>query len=209
MATDHDDAILYLVDRHGEGRVSDDRFEQPIRTLVSSATSQYSYNGEVFENERALLLRFLDDFSAAERFGSEVLALWVGVAQDPAVRGGLHTICGRERSHAALLAQRLEALGGSCTAELSPQLRNAARERLASIEVSDAEKLRDLVVRYPDVEAGVKPIRDVIAQIDDDVETKALLTTILEDEVATLRWMLAAFRLCSSPQDPDIPLAES
>lgn len=203
MATDHDDAIRDLVERHGDGRVSDDRFEQQIRTFVSAVTPQYSYNGETFETERALVLRFLDDFRAAERFGSEVLALWVGVAQDPVVRGGLHTICGRERSHAALLAQRLEALGGSCTAELSPELKNAARERLASIEVSDVDKLRDLVVRYPDIEAGVKPIRDVIVQIDDDLETRALLTTILEDEVATLRWMLATFRRHGVPQEPD------
>jgi DNA-binding ferritin-like protein len=102
-----------------------------------------------------------------------------------------------------LLARRLEALGGSCTAELSPELKNAARERLASIEVSDVDKLRDFVVRYPDIDAGVKPIRDVIVQIDDDLETKALLTTILEDEVATLRWMLAMFRGQGMPQRPD------
>jgi len=182
--------------------VHDNRFEQQGRTLVSAVTSEYSYNGEIFETERALVVRFLDDFRAAERFGSEVLVLWVGVTQDPVVRGGLHTICGRERSHAALLAQRLEALGGACTAELSPQLMNAARERLASIEVSDVDKLRDFVVRYPDIEAGVKPIRDVIAQIDDDLETKAMLTTILEDEVATLRWMLATFRRHTVPKEP-------
>lgn len=203
MASDHDAAIRQLIDQHADGRVPDDRFEQEIRTLVTAAGPGYLYGGESFDSERAMLVRFLDDFRAAEQFGSEVLALWVGVTKDPALRGGLHVISAREGAHAALLARRLEALGAACTADLSPQLKSAARERLASAEVPDIDKLRDFVVRYPDIETGLKPIRDIIAQIDDDLETRALLGAILDDEQATLRWMLGTFRQLSGAGDSE------
>jgi hypothetical protein len=165
-------------------------------------TPPYLYNGETFETEHELVVRFLDDLRAAEGFGAEVLALWAGVAREPSVRGGLQTICARERAHAELLARRLETLGGSCTADLSDGLKVAARERFASPEISDVEKLRDFVVRHPDVEAGVKPIRDVISQLADDLETKALLATILDDEIASMRWMLGTFKALSAARDP-------
>jgi hypothetical protein len=165
-------------------------------------TSRYLYNGETFETERELVVRFLDDLRAAEGFGAEVLALWGRVAREPSIRGGLQKICSRERSHAELLAQRLEALGGTCTADLSEGLKVAARERFAAPEIPDVEKLRDVVMRYPDVEAGVKPIRDVISQLADDLETKALLATILDDEIASMRWMLGTFKALSPARAP-------
>jgi hypothetical protein len=165
-------------------------------------TPRYLYNGETFETEQELVVRFLDDLRAAEDFGAEVLALWARVAREPSVRGGLQTICARERSHAELLARRLETLGGPRTADLGHGLKVAARERFASPEIPDVEKLRDFVARYPDVDAGVKPIRDVISQLVDDLETKALLATILDDEAASTRWMLATFKALSAARAP-------
>jgi len=154
-----------------------------------------------FPGERELVVRFLDDLRAAESFGGEVLALWADAARDPRVRGGLRMICARERSHGELLARRLEELGSAPAAELGTDLKQAASERLASKEIPDLEKLRDFVARYPDIDAAVKPIRDVIAQIEDDLETKALLATIVDDEIATVRWMTATFKKLAAAGD--------
>ena len=50
------------------------------------------------------------------------------------------------------------------------------------------------------------PIRQVIGQIEDDLETRSLLEGILEDELATIRWLHAtgeAMGLRSSAEDAD------
>jgi hypothetical protein len=216
MAADRDHDIRQLLKAYRSGLITEQLFEEQMRGLAddvdvedgvdrgheaagdagpsaSQSTRTYSYNGGEFTSERALILRFLDDFRAAESFGACVLALWADVARHPMLRGGLRTICARERSHGELLQQRLQQLGGECTAELGPDLRRAAEQRLASAEVADVDKLKDVVARYPDIETAVKPIRDVIGQIEEDLETRALLSTILDDELATLRWMAASF----------------
>jgi hypothetical protein len=193
--------VRQLLKAYRKGLISDALFEEQMRELGADGAGAsaaapppekvYRYNNETFASERAMVVRFLDDFRAAEAFGGEVLQRWVDVARDPLVRGGLRTICARERAHGQLLAARLRELGGECRADLPPAAKEQAQARLAASDVSDLEKLRDVVARYPDADAGVKPIREVIAQIEDDVETKTLLATILEDEIATLRWTIA------------------
>ena len=163
------------------------------RDLDEKAPAQepkiFVYDGETFTSERQMVTRFLDDFRAAESFGATVLAEWVDVARDPVVRGGLRAVCAREQRHSELLAERLLELGGQCSADLSRGLKEAARGALAAREVSDLEKLQTLVARYADVDTAVRPIRNVIRQIEDDLETKALLRAILDEEIATLRWI--------------------
>jgi ferritin-like protein len=149
----------------------------------------YTYAGDTFATEREMIVRFLDDFRAAESFGATVIGLWEEVARNPVIRGGLRTIRAREQRHANLLADRLRELGAECRAELGRGLRDAARARLASAKVSDLEKLEEVSARLADVDVAVKPIRAVLAQIEDDLETRELLRTILDEEIATLRWM--------------------
>jgi hypothetical protein len=135
-----------------------------------------------------MVLHFLDEFRAGETFGGEVFALWYAVSPDPRVRGGLQVVREREAMHGKLLGARIVALGGKCQASLPEKFQTAARARLGSPTVGDAEKLADFVRRLPDVEAAVAPIRAVLAQIEEDCETRALLESILEDEMATVRW---------------------
>lgn len=172
----------------------DNGADEPARAPVAGRARTFVYRGAVLASERELLIRFLDDFRAAESFGATVLGLWADVATHPVVRGGLRTICAREARHGELLAERLQELGGECRAELDRDLREAARARLASTSVSDGEKLAEMVARYSDVDVAVQPMRDVLYQIEDDLETKALLQTILEEEIATLRWLKATSR---------------
>lgn len=155
----------------------------------------YTYGGDTFATEHEMVVRFLDDFRAAESFGATVLGLWADVARDPVIRGGLRTICAREQRHANLLADRLRELGAECRAELGRDLRDAARARLASVTISDLDKLDEMLARCADVDVAVKPIRDVLAQIEDDLETRELLRTILDEEIATLRWMGTTHRV--------------
>jgi len=162
----------------------------------------YTYHGSIFSSERALVVRFLDDLRAAESFGAEVLALWAAATSDAVVSEGLRTVCSRERSHGELLAGRLQEIGGVPTAELSFYLRRATSENLASAEILDLEKVRDFITRYPDSDLMAKPIRDVIDQIEEDLETKALLSAIADDEVATHRWMSETFERLAAPSEP-------
>ena len=186
--------------------MKDDRGElgayNPEECQAAEQSSKgYRYDGTTFASERRFVARFLDDLRAAESFGAEVVALWADVARDPEVRGGLRAICARERSHGEMLARRIEELGGTCAAEIGAGLKQVASAHLASVAVPDIEKLRDFVARYPDINAAAKPIRDAILQIEDDLETRALLGAIADDEIATQRWMATAFkRLAASSE---------
>ncbi len=161
---------------------------------VDDGSRRYSYRGELLTTERHLVTRFLDDFRAAESAGATVLSGWAAVARDPSVRGGLRVLCARETRHGELLAQRLHELGAACHATLGPDLTDAAGTRLGSPRISDLEKLQELLVRHADVDMMLHPIRDVIVQIDEDQETRALLSAILEEEIVTLRWISATSR---------------
>jgi len=179
---------------------------------AASPAKCYRLRDRQFATERELVVRFLDEFRAGESFGGEVFALWAATSTDPAVRGGVRVVCDREETHGRRLASRLAELGHTPCVELPSKFREAARERLASREVSDLDKVRDLTRRLPDVDEAVKPIRDVLAQIEDDLESRALLELILEDEVSTLRWFHATEKRLAGEERPakiDSPAAAS
>jgi hypothetical protein len=176
----------------------------PAASESAPTPTFYEYAGEVFASEREMLARFLDDFRAAEVAGATVVAVWAAIAQDPVVRGGLRAIADRERRHGDLLAERLREIGGECRAALDPGLAEAAHERLASRTLSDAEKLTSLVACHADIDTALRPLRAVIARIEADQETKALLSAIVDEEVMTLRWIAATGRrLAPAPRSTD------
>lgn len=194
--------LRQLLKAYRRGLISDELFEEQLRE-VNGATpaangaspdppaKTYRVRERTFATEREMVLHFLDEFRAGETFGGEVFALWYAVSPDPRVRGGLQVVREREAMHGKLLGARIVALGGKCHASLPDKFQSAARARLGSPTIADADKLADFVRRLPDVEAAVAPIRDVLAQIEEDCETRALLESILEDEMATVRWFHA------------------
>jgi hypothetical protein len=203
--TTSDFELRQLLRAYRRGLISDDLFEEQVREIQAGDGSRngagraaaepartYRVRDRSFATEREMILHFLDQFRAGETFGGEVFALWYAVSQDPAVRGGLQVVREREAMHGKLLAARIAALGGKCEASLAEKFQSSARARLGSPAVSDADKLADFVRRLPDVEGAVAPIRAVIEQIEHDLETRALLTNIVEDEMATVRWFHAA-----------------
>lgn len=195
--------LRQLLKAYRRGLISDELFEEQLREVRGATTTNgdgpshaapartYQVRDQSFASEREMVLHFLDQFRAGETFGGEVFALWYAVSPDPRVRGGLQVVREREAMHGKLLGARIVALGGKCQASLPDKFQTAARARLGSPTVSDADKLADFVRRLPDVEAAVAPIRAVLAQIEEDCETRALLESILEDEMATVRWFHA------------------
>ena len=149
----------------------------------------FRYGGLVFDSERELAVRFIDDIRAAEAAGVEVLDAWISVCAFEGLRGGLRVIAEREAGHATLLAGRLQDLGAPRDAALPGNIRAAALSRFGSPEVSDREKLAILITRYPTDGSVTGSIDTVCAQLHDDVETRELLRMIADGDRATVTWL--------------------
>lgn len=198
-----------LLRAYRRGLISDELFAEQMREIGADSGAnggpgsngrsaaytvephRYRIGKRTYATERVMLIRFLDDFRAAETFGGVVLSSWLDVARDRELRGGLRVVCEREAMHGRLLGNRLAEIGGRPEKSLPETGREASRARFGSREVSDGEKIREIVRRLKDVESAVAPIREVIDQIEEDRETRNLLASILEDEAATVRWFHA------------------
>ena len=141
------------------------------------------------------VIQFLDGFRANEALGETSVGAWIEVSDTPCLKGGLRTVQLREGMHARLLEQRIKELGGSPTAEVPEEAYNAAMEQSASREKSDAEKLRDLAARFPDIDQVLRPLHDMADRLDHDQETQSLLRTIAQDERSTLEFLNEACAL--------------
>ncbi|HZP40721.1 MAG TPA: hypothetical protein VFD84_04320 [Candidatus Binatia bacterium] len=137
------------------------------------------------------VVRFLDDFRAAESASVEVLRAWIDVCQLDGLRGGLRTIAGREAAHAVLAAERLAELGAPATASVPEEVRAAAVARFGSPSVPDEEKIALVLARYPDDASSTREIAALAARLADDPETRELLRLIAEGEAATVAWLRA------------------
>jgi len=196
--------LRQLLRAYRRGLISDEVLEEQLHEIgavgngaaapighAAEPAKVYRVRERTFAAERDMILHFLDEFRAGETFGGEVFALWYSVCRDPRIRGGLQVVREREAMHGKLLAARIATLGGRSQAALPEKFQAAARARLGSAEISDADKIADFVRRLPDAEAAVAPIRAVIAQIEQDCESRALLENVLEDELSTVRWFHA------------------
>ena len=176
-------------DTLGEIRREQRALRREVERLSSRIGAGAGAEGEPSDE----ILEFLDRLRVFESAGERAFGGWIRTCEDDRLRGGLRTIQLREASHARLLGDRMEALGGSI-GEREPGGR--AREtidRLASDTIPDHEKLRELLSRYPDVEAALAPIHEMADRLGPDHETRALLETIAADEHATLSFLHAEY----------------
>jgi hypothetical protein len=141
--------------------------------------------------ERAWVTRFLDDLRAAEAAGAEVFAAWVAACRLEGLRGGLRAIAEREAAHAELIAERLQEMGEPCDAVLDDGIRRDALARFGSEMLSDEEKLRLVLRRYPDDESASRPITRILEQLDHDLETREILRLVADGEGSTVAWLRA------------------
>ena len=188
--------LRQLLKAYRKGLISDEMFEEQLRDLDSGSEAapaattpparQWHSQGKSFPSEQALLRHFLDELRAGESFGGEIFQRWQEVASHPGLRGTLRAISGREAMHGQILAARLREIGGTESACLPASFAEATQARLASAGISDVDKLREVLSRLPNVEAATAPLREVIEQIEDDLESRLLLELIVADETSTI-----------------------
>jgi bacterioferritin (cytochrome b1) len=146
-----------------------------------------------------MLLDFLDEYRCAEAFAAEYIGQWIDISGREYVKGGLRTIHQRETFHAKLLEARLRALGGSPQCAVPAARREKEFNLYTSPEKSDAEKLQKAVGWIKDPIRTLKPLTDVIDQIEEDQQSKQMLRTIIDDELATIKWLQETLALLSAP----------
>ncbi|MBE2241627.1 MAG: hypothetical protein IAE86_02650 [Burkholderiaceae bacterium] len=146
------------------------------------------YTGKADPSERDRIVHLLQMYRSTEHFNAEYLPLWAQASPSEAMKGGLRIIQAREGVHARLIKERLRELGETEFVEVSQERRAQVEPFFASAERSDVEKLESLVHLFADVDDFFAPITGLIADIKEDLRTRELLRTILDDEYATVKW---------------------
>jgi bacterioferritin (cytochrome b1) len=159
------------------------------QTKARQDQRQHTCYGRSHASERAMLLDFLDEYRCAEDFAAEYIGQWIDISGREYVKGGLRTIHQRETFHARLLEARLRTLGGSPQCAVPAARREKEFSFYISPEKSDEEKLRKAVGWIKDPAKALKPLTDVIDQIEDDQQSKQMPRTIIDDELATIKWL--------------------
>ena len=155
------------------------------------------YQGKDNPTERDRLIHLLDNYSTTEGFVAHYLPKWIAVSPNEAVKGGLRTVQRREAAHAGLMKARLRELGESVTATIPDVRREKEIPFFASAEHTDEEKLKVLSDLFGDGEAFLSPVTEVINQITEDLQTKEILKTILDDERESVRWVQGMYKKLS------------
>lgn len=156
------------------------------------------YQGKDNPTERERIMHLLDNYSTTEGFVAQYLPKWINVSPSEAVKGGLRTVQSREAAHSRLMKSRLKELGGTIRAEIPAIRREKEMPFFASAEHSDEEKLKVLSELFGDGEKFLSPVTEVIDMIEEDLQTKELLKTILDDERESVKWIQGMYKTLSS-----------
>jgi hypothetical protein len=89
-------------------------------------------------------------------------------------------------------------LGGSPQCAVPAARREKEFNLYTSPEKSDQEKLQKAVGWIKDLAKAIKPLTDVIEQIEEDQQSKQMLRTIIDDELATIKWLRETLALLSA-----------
>ena len=162
--------------------------------MISNSSPQQrhvyaGYQGKDNPSERERIVHLLDTYASTEGFVAQYLPKWINVSPNAAVKGGLRTVQAREAAHARLMKARLRELGETSKATIPEQRREKEMPFFASAEITDEEKLKTLVDLFGDGEKFLQPVTDLINQISDDLQTREMLRTILDDERQTVAWI--------------------
>jgi len=156
------------------------------------------YQGKADPSEREKIMHLLDQYSCTEGFVAEYLPRWIEVSPNEAVKGGLRTVQAREAAHARLMKARLQELGGTRQYNIPAERREKEIPFFASPEKKDVEKLHALATLFGDADEFLKPVTDLIEEIQEDQQSKELLRTIIEDEKASIGWLVGMYKRLSA-----------
>lgn len=157
----------------------------------TTAREVYSYpgfDGGSGASERDRIVHFLHYYRATENLNAHYIPLWAAVTPNAALRGGLKIVHAREGVHARLLRERLKELGEGKLLELPAERREQLSAFFASREHSDADKLTALKPMLDDFDGYFEPIDAVLAGIREDLYTREMLLSIMDDERSTTVW---------------------
>jgi len=156
------------------------------------------YKGKGNPSEREKILHLLDEYRCTEGFVAEYLPKWIEVSPHVGLKGGLHMIQQREAAHARVMAARLRALGEVPRATIPAERREREIPFFGSAERSDVEKLQVLANLFGDPNEFLKPVTDLIEQIQEDQQSKELLRAIMDDERASIKWLVEMYQTLSA-----------
>lgn len=192
MAT-ADFEVRQLLKAYRKGLISDDLFEEEMQDLQNGNGAQgYMYNGTCHETEKEMVMALLDEFRCGENFAAEYLNRWVEVSDQECVKGGLRVVQQREAYHADILEARLRELGGDPQCTVPTERRDKELPYFADANKTDLEKLQSIAAQVNDPATVLKPLTDAIAQIQDDQHSKELLSSLVDDEMSSVKWLLGA-----------------
>src|SRR5579859_64331 len=138
---------------------------------VSTNGGSFRAMGKSYPSERAAIMNFLENTAAGEAGGAEAFTKWAAVCKTDCIRSGLRMVAEREAYHARQLAQRLHDMGGECQASMGEEGRKFV-DFVSAADRSDVEKLGYLSKAFGDADAIFKPVREFIASIKDDLESR-------------------------------------
>jgi hypothetical protein len=173
---------------------------------VSTNGGSFRAMGKSYPSERAAIMTFLENTAAGEAGGAEAFTKWAAVCKTDCIRSGLRMVAEREAYHARQLAQRLHDMGGECKASMSEEGRKFV-EFVSNPDRSDVDKLQHLNKNFGDPEAIFKPVREFIASIKEDLETREMLRLFIEDECSTLAWLADSCKALSALAQTEAPAA--
>jgi hypothetical protein len=189
--------VRQLLKAYRKGLISDEVFEQQM-VEVKNGKPAYTYNGQSHASEREMIMHLLDEFRCGENFAAEYLNRWIEVSDQECVKGGLRAVQQRESYHAQILEARLRELGGIPQCTVPQERREKELPFYASAETKDLQKLQSIAARVKDPAAVLKPITDVIDQIQEDQQSKELLRSLVDDEMSSVKWLLGACETLSA-----------
>ena len=197
-AATQDFEVRQLLKAYRKGLISDELFETQLKELRNggqNGPAQYVYNDKPVGSEREMIMQLLDEFRCREGFAAEYLNRWIEVSDQECARGGLRVVQQREAYHAQVLEDRLRELGGVPQCTVSAERREKELALYASAEKTDAEKLLTVASRITDPAQTLQYITAVIDQIKEDQQSKELLRSLVQDEMASIAWLKEACAL--------------
>jgi hypothetical protein len=155
---------------------------------TASKTGGFDAFGMSFASEREAIIDLIDKIRVAEACAGVALSTWAKNCTIPALRGGLKMIAEREAFHDRVFSQRIHDLGGECKAPLDP-FSAESEACLADPNLTDIEKLTNLVERNGDPETLIRPVLAFADLLTEDLETKEALKLYYADEISSGNWL--------------------
>jgi hypothetical protein len=186
------------------GIIDEATFDKEMAKLEGGANAAsgngggFRMMGKSYPSERAAIMSFLENTAAGEAGGAEAFTKWAAVCKTDCIRSGLRMVSEREAYHARQLAQRLHDMGGECQASMGEEGRKFV-DFVSDPNRSDVDKLGYLSKAFGDPDSIFKPVREFIASIKDDLESREMLRLFVEDECSTLTWLADCCKALGAP----------